>query len=262
MSDINISVGLDTNNVKRDSADYIKSLDNIVNTAEKAEKQVKDLNKALRQQAKLFATMGSKNKSFNNALNKTASSLNKVSSGVSRTNSKFKDLSRTLRSSVGTLGKVADKNTKVNTTLRKQQTALSKNNSLWRAAKNVALAYIGINTAKNVIDTVSAFDSLNASMEIVSGSMQKSGENLKFITAESRRLGVGIASSGKEFIKLSAAARGTSIEGKGVRDIFTGVAEASRALNLSADDTRGAFRAITQIMSKGTVQAEELRGCK
>jgi|GEM_PF-2132584 len=58
---------------------------------------------------------------------------------------------------------------------------------------------------------------------------------------------------------LLAASRGTGIEDQ-ARDIFEGVATAATALQLPAEQTGGALRAIEQIMSKGSVQAEELRG--
>jgi tape measure domain-containing protein len=61
-------------------------------------------------------------------------------------------------------------------------------------------------------------------------------------------------------LKLMAASQGTSLQGEGARKIFSAVATASTALQLSADETSGALYAIGQMMSKGTVQAEELRG--
>ena len=42
-----------------------------------------------------------------------------------------------------------------------------------------------------------------------------------------------------------------------MRDIFTAVSEAGRVMNLTAEQSEGALRAIQQMMSKGTVQAEE-----
>ncbi|MEB3025938.1 tape measure protein, partial [Parvimonas sp. M13] len=41
---------------------------------------------------------------------------------------------------------------------------------------------------------------------------------------------------------------------------FATVSQAAGILGLSVEDTQGVFRAMEQMLSKGTVQAEELRG--
>lgn len=83
---------------------------------------------------------------------------------------------------------------------------------------------------------------------------------LRFIRQESDRLGLSFESTVSQFGSLSAAAKGTALAGSGTREIFSAVSEAMSILGRSGADTEGALRAIEQIMSKGTVQAEELRG--
>jgi tape measure domain-containing protein len=61
------------------------------------------------------------------------------------------------------------------------------------------------------------------------------------------------------YLKITANAKGTSLAGEESRHIFSSVAGASRALGLSADETNGILRALGQMMSKGTVQSEELK---
>jgi|ADGO01.1.fsa_nt_gi tape measure domain len=53
---------------------------------------------------------------------------------------------------------------------------------------------------------------------------------------------------------------GTSLEGEKGRDIFNAVSEAAAVMKLSAEQTEGTFLALGQMISKGNVQAEELRG--
>ncbi len=65
---------------------------------------------------------------------------------------------------------------------------------------------------------------------------------------------------GLQFAQLSAAARESSLTTTQLENVFVGVATASVALGLSSEQTTGAMRALQQMMSKGTVQAEELRG--
>lgn len=261
MTDINVSVGLETSDALKESQKYIKSLNDVIEISERLQKQTSETNKALARQAKFFNSVATRQKDYTKAVNGTDSALNRMAARLSKVNGQTSRYASTLASSANTSEKLKKASDRVNASLGRQEKRLKNTNNLWQAAKRVALAYIGINTAKSVISTVSAFDSLNASLGIITGGDgAKVREQFDFITSTAIRLGLSVTDAGKEFIKLSAAAKGTSIEGQNVKEIFTGVSEAARALNLSADDTRGAFRAITQIMSKGTVQAEELRG--
>ncbi|MCK7461129.1 MAG: tape measure protein [Sphingobacterium sp.] len=73
-------------------------------------------------------------------------------------------------------------------------------------------------------------------------------------------LGLDIKSTSKQFLDLTAAAKGTVMEGRATKDIFEAVATAMARLGKTSDETSGAFLAIQQMISKGKVQAEELRG--
>lgn len=64
----------------------------------------------------------------------------------------------------------------------------------------------------------------------------------------------------KSYADLALAAKGTSLEGEGARKVFEGFAQTARVNGSSVEALDGTFKALTQIMSKGKVQAEELRG--
>jgi len=108
------------------------------------------------------------------------------------------------------------------------------------------------------LEVAKAYDKIDNSMRTVFGS--GAIKEMEFVTNAADNLGLSIRRVGLEYAKTAAAARGTAVEGEGVKDIFLGVSEASTALSLSQDEAAGAFRAINQIISKGKVQAEELRG--
>ena len=111
-----------------------------------------------------------------------------------------------------------------------------------------------------VIQAGIAFDSLERSMYAVTGSATAAAETLGFIRKEADRLGQNFYNLAPEFKNIAAAARGTAMEGEEVRKLFTAITGASTALGLSMDDTHGTLRALQQMMSKGKIQAEELRG--
>ena len=105
-----------------------------------------------------------------------------------------------------------------------------------------------------------ARDAVTARLEMEKLERVIKPDSMKFLREESDRLGLSFLETAQSFKGLEAAARGTVLEGQAARDIFTSVAEASTVLGLSADQTSGALTAIEQIISKGVVSAEELRG--
>lgn len=86
------------------------------------------------------------------------------------------------------------------------------------------------------------------------------GEELAFVAKEAEYLGINLLTASDAYMKLAASAKGTKLEGQATKDIFSSISSAARALNLSADDVKGTFIALGQIISKGTVQTEELKG--
>jgi len=114
--------------------------------------------------------------------------------------------------------------------------------------------------AKDVISTQVAFEGMTVAMNSALGSSKASADSMVFLREESQRLGLSLEDQVKGYVKIAAAAKGTALEGKPVKEIFTAIAEASTALKLSGEETQGALLAISQMMSKGKVSAEELRG--
>lgn len=92
------------------------------------------------------------------------------------------------------------------------------------------------------------------------GDVEASARAMAFAREEADRLGLSLKVSSTEFAKLNAAAAGTELGVGQVQDIFSGVAEYATVARLSAGDFGGVMLAVSQILSKGTVSAEELRG--
>lgn len=125
-------------------------------------------------------------------------------------------------------------------------------------------AYVSLGAAiaggKAVIDAALAQERLNNTLKVATGSAEAAARETQFLREESEKLGLQFATTAQQYAKLSAAAAGTTLQGQATRDIFLGVAKASTVLGLSADQTGGALLAIEQMISKGNVSAEELRG--
>lgn len=117
-----------------------------------------------------------------------------------------------------------------------------------------------IKSIRKASDTALDFTRIGNSMNQVFKTSERVKQEWQFLNRVAQTLGLDIQKLSEDYTKVAAAASGTSIEGKGARDVLVGVSAAATALGLSADDTSGALRAINQIISKGKVQAEELRG--
>ena len=105
-----------------------------------------------------------------------------------------------------------------------------------------------------------AFQKINSALVVATGSLFGAKDAFEFVTEVSIKLGSSLKESAEQFAQLAAAAKGTSLEGEEIRKVFLGTSKAAVALGLSVSQTTGIFRALQQMISKGTVQAEELRG--
>lgn len=117
-----------------------------------------------------------------------------------------------------------------------------------------------INFAKAVINTTIQFESLRKSINFTSGSIEAGAANMQFLRDVSNRLGISLEAAASGFKAISASATQAGYSNLQTQRIFENVSKAVAAFGLSSDDAAGVFRALSQIISKGTVQAEELRG--
>lgn len=92
------------------------------------------------------------------------------------------------------------------------------------------------------------------------GNREAGARELNFLRAEVNRLGLDLNSAGASYANFIAAATQSNVPLTEARRTFLAIAGASATLKLSASDTEGALRALQQMVSKGTVSAEELRG--
>ncbi len=128
----------------------------------------------------------------------------------------------------------------------------------------VGAAYLTLSSAvrggRAILDANIKLQQLTNTLEVGTGSAKGAANAYSFVRVEANRLGLDLAVSAEQFAKLTAASKGTGLEGEKTRAIFSSVAQAATVLGLSAEQTGGSLKAIEQIISKGTVSAEELRG--
>lgn len=111
-----------------------------------------------------------------------------------------------------------------------------------------------------MIDIVIQFQAINAGMLAVTGNSMSAAREMGFARKTAEELGISVLNTGQGFMSLLASIQGTIFTSRDAESIFGNMSKAARVLHLSADDTSGVFRALTQIMSKNSLQSEELRG--
>lgn len=89
-------------------------------------------------------------------------------------------------------------------------------------------------------------ESLNASMLVVSDSEADAASKMKFVREQAFNLGMDLKTTAKAYLGLSASS-GDALGEDGVRGLFTSVLGISKAFGMSVDDTKGTFKAFTQI---------------
>jgi len=113
---------------------------------------------------------------------------------------------------------------------------------------------------KVIIDTTVKFESFRKAIEFASGSVEKGAENFQYLTDLANRLGLDLAGTVEAYKSFAAASRLAGQSQQETNRQFEAVAKAAQVMGLSVEDTKGALGALGQMLSKGTVQAEELRG--
>lgn len=83
---------------------------------------------------------------------------------------------------------------------------------------------------------------------------------MKYLADFSDRAGVRLQDVAKSYGQILAASKGTNLEGERTNKIFEAIVLAGGKLGLSNVEVEASLRAVQQMMSKGVVQAEELKG--
>lgn len=149
---------------------------------------------------------------------------------------------------------------------RAQNTVKGFANNASRSLRSLQTAFFALGGAYGIKSAVESLwdagvgaEKMQLQLKAATGTVENAAGAYSYLTDESERLGLVFDNQVGGFVKIAAAAKNTALEGQGVRDIWLSVAEAGAALQLSAGEIDGALLAVSQMISKGKVSAEELR---
>jgi len=249
-----------TNELKRAYDNYNKSIARNATNIQIIKAATREQNQLNKQSARLTTNV--------------ATSYNALSAQYSRNKIRLNAMSVAQRENTRE-GRILLKQTnKIYTEMKRLQAQTGKNtlnvgnyksavNGLWKSFKNLAAVYLsftGVQTLfTSIFGTTKELDALNLSYRQVITSTVELAQTQEFLRDVSDRLGIGIIDISKSYLKFRAAAGSTNLSVKQTQKIFESFSKASAILSLSGDDTRGVFKALEQMISKGKVSSEELR---
>lgn len=133
--------------------------------------------------------------------------------------------------------------------------SIFENNWVMAGAKVAAAMY----AVKQAFDFAKEIDTLNTKLQVATGSSDNAKNKFAELDAMATKMGLSTQSLVESYSSFRVAADLAGSSSENTEKIFKAVATASSAMKLSAGDTTGVFLALSQMLSKGTVSAEELR---
>ncbi len=116
-----------------------------------------------------------------------------------------------------------------------------------------------ITTLKSLTDSMLTMSRLTTSYQSIYGSQYGATQQLDQIYNQTQAVGLQFQETAQAAKTFFAAAQGSTLAGE-ANSIFNAISKGAAALQMSTDDVNGVFLALGQMISKGKVQAEELRG--
>lgn len=135
--------------------------------------------------------------------------------------------------------------------------SLNKASSFFLASLGVYSAVQGV---QSIFNQIKALESLDLALRKVTDSQEEFNQTQFFIKEIADFTGVALLDLTDAYKRFRGSIKGSNITVADAQRVFERTAKASAILGSTTDETNGVLRALGQIISKGKVQAEELRG--
>lgn len=126
-------------------------------------------------------------------------------------------------------------------------------------------AYLGvfgiINNGTKVLDAFNKRQAIQNQLSIAVGNDQRAiADEYEYAASQAQRLGIEFTTLATGYAKFLAGGIRSGRDRQELRYIFESFSEVGRVANLTQEETERMFKALEQIVSKGKIQSEELRG--
>ena len=119
-------------------------------------------------------------------------------------------------------------------------------------------AIVGL--GRSFLDINRSVEQLMLGLMSVSGSIESANNEFAFLTSVALKTGLAIDTLGNNYLKLTASSKETMLEGERIRTLFSQTSDALMKLGSDSVNTTRAMNALAQMMSKGQIYSEELKG--
>lgn len=223
------------------------------------------------------------------ALNKTKTALQASEGSYTALNNRLNQLRKDLKDMPGAINeqtgawnkanpavkRYLDEINKLDTTLKKVDATLGNHqrnvgnyssalSGVGNQLTSLVAGYVTIQGAMalagRAFDSALQTDAIRTVLEFTFKSADVAQQKLDMLRSTADRLGVGYIALANTYKSFTAAAMASNYPIAQAEKIFLSVANAGAKLRLTSDQMSGALLALQQMISKGTVQAEELRG--
>ncbi|EOW2727465.1 tape measure protein [Enterobacter roggenkampii] len=110
-----------------------------------------------------------------------------------------------------------------------------------------------------IMTTGQDFESAMSGLTAITGSTEKAAKEFEYLKEQSNRLGLDLLKTSKDYTQFAASV-GDKLPKDQMRSIFEGASEWGLVTGASADEASRALKALNQMMAKGQVMSEELKG--
>lgn len=113
--------------------------------------------------------------------------------------------------------------------------------------------------SSQVIGIVRQTNEAMTALKNVSGSTAEFADNQKYLISVSKKYGTNVNDLSAAYAKFTASAKLAGMPLSVQKSLFESVSRATAAFALNSEDTNSVFLALSQMMGKGKIQAQELR---
>ncbi len=113
--------------------------------------------------------------------------------------------------------------------------------------------------SSQVIGIVRQTNEAMTALKNVSGSTAEFADNQKYLIGVSKKYGTNVNDLSAAYAKFTASAKLAGMPLSVQKSLFESVSRATAAFALNSEDTNSVFLALSQMMGKGKIQAQELR---
>lgn len=234
------------NNIKDNIGHYKRFNIEVAN----AKLQSKNLGAQIIELEKRFKNGEISSKSYNLQIKQLSKEYTEAKLKASGLDIKLKELNASVGDRQGNVGNYASAIGKLSTSFMGLLSAFGAVSAIGMFSELIKSSY----------ESIKILNAQNNALKVVFETETQVARQKEYISEVSDKYGLSLIKTIEDYTKFSAAVRGSYLEGEKARDIFSSFSGASAKLGLSAEQNTGIFKALEQMISKGKIQAEELRG--